>query len=107
MKHLLVFPILLLTLWVVYPAASAEGIVVLNDSGCRSRYVVETSSGYAILEWFGGNDPSEGSRIVGDFESYGMPNIYNKTANSEGKVWVEDYWLSRSRVMDKMQEFCN
>ena len=24
--------------------------------------------GYAILEWYGGNDPIEGSQLVGDYE---------------------------------------
>ena len=83
----------------------AEGVVVLNKSGC-SRYVVETIRGYAILEWFGGNDPQEGSKMVGDFESYGMKTIYNASRGSEAKVWVEDYFLSKTSVIEKMREFC-
>ena len=85
---------------------SAEGVVVLNKSGCSSRYVVETTMGYAILEWYGGNDPVEGSKMVGDFESYGMKTIYNASSGSEARVWVEDYFLSKSSVIEKMREFC-
>ena len=87
-------------------AWSAEGVVVLNKSDCSSRYVVETTMGYAILEWYGGNDPLEGSRMVGDFESYGMKTIYNASSGSEARVWVEDYFLSKPRVIEKMREFC-
>ena len=84
---------------------SATGIVVHNQSGCSSRYVVETSRGHAILEWFGGNDPMEGNKVAGDFESYGMKTIYNVTNNSEARVWVEDYMLSKSSLIEKMREF--
>ena len=85
----------------------ATGIVVLNKSGCSSRYVVETNKGYVILEWFGGNDPKEGNKMVGDFESYGMKTIHNVSVDSETRVWVEDFWLSRSSVIEKLREFCN
>ena len=54
--------------------------------------------GYALLEWYGGSDPDEGDIIVGDFESYGFKDIYNLTADSELRVWVEDYWLSKEDV---------
>lgn len=86
-------------------AAAAEGIVVLNRSGCRSRYVVETPMGYAILEWFGGRDPMEGEKIYGDFERYGMKQVTFANGRA-GKVWVEDFWLSRQSVLEKMAKFC-
>ena len=51
------------------PAFAEKGIVVLYEPGC-SYYIVETNMGYAILEWFGGNDPSRGDVMAGDFETY-------------------------------------
>lgn len=69
-------------------ANAAKGVVVLYKSGC-SYYIVETNLGYAILEWYGGNDPSEGDVLVGDYETYGMKDIYNLTADAETKVWVK------------------
>ncbi len=87
---------------------AATGIVVYNKSGCRSRFVVETNMGYAILEWYGGNDPIEGSQLVGDYESYGFKDIFNTTADSELRVYVEDYMLSKSSLQDKFfNKFCN
>ena len=84
---------------------SAKGVVVLYKSGC-SYYIVETNMGYAILEWYGGNDPSRGDVLAGDFETYGMKDIYNLTADSETKVWVEDFWLSKSRAIEKYYNKC-
>ena len=87
-------------------AKAAKGIVVLYKSGC-SYYIVQTNMGYAILEWYGGNDPSEGDVLVGDFETYGMKDIYNLTADDETTVWVEDFWLSKSRAIEKYYDECN
>ncbi|MBA3018690.1 MAG: hypothetical protein KJ550_09655 [Proteobacteria bacterium] len=87
-------------------ANAAKGVVVLYKSGC-SYYIVETNLGYAILEWYGGNDPSEGDVLVGDYETYGMKDIYNLTADAETKVWVEDFWLSKSRAIEKYYDKCN
>lgn len=75
-------------------------------SGC-DYYIVDADMGYAVLEWYGGNDPSEGDTLVGDFESYGMKNIYNVSTDSETKVWVEDYMLSKSSAVEKYYEKCN
>jgi hypothetical protein len=83
------------------------GLVVFNKSGCRSRFIVETNQGYAILEWFGGRDPLEGERLVGDFESFGMKDVFTVPGGRNTRVWVEDYWLSISRVREKMADFCN
>jgi hypothetical protein len=86
---------------------AAEGTVVFNRSGCRDYFVVETNMGYTILEWFGGHDPSEGARIVGDYNHYGMKDVYDVTAQQPIRVWVEDYDLSKDRTNEKMAEYCN
>ena len=78
---------------------AAKGVVVLYKPGC-DYYIVETTMGYALLEWYGGNDPSEGDTLVGDYESYGMKDIYNISADSETKVWVEEFWLSKGSVLE-------
>ena len=84
---------------------AAKGVVVAYPSGC-DYYIVETNIGYALLEWFGGNDPIEGDTLVGDFESYGMKNIYNITVDRETRVWVEDYMLSESSVIEQYNDNC-
>jgi len=92
----------------IAPAAAfaAKGVVVYYKSGC-SYFIAETTMGYALLEWYGGYDPSKGDVIAGDFESYGMKDIYNLTADQETKVWVEDFWLSKQRAIEKYFDKCN
>ena len=87
-------------------ASAAKGDVIYYKSEC-DYYIVETNMGYVLLEWYGGNDPSEGDTLVGDYESYGMKDIYNLTADSETKVWVEDFWLSKDSVLEKYYDKCN
>ncbi len=90
----------------VSPALAAKGEVVYKKSGC-SYFIVETYLGYAILEWYGGNDPNKGDIVVGDFESYGMKDIYNSTADSELQVWVDNFWLSKDRAIEKFFDKCD
>jgi hypothetical protein len=85
---------------------AAKGIVVLYKSGC-SYYIVEDNMGYTLLEWYGGNNPNEGDTLVGNFNTYGMKDIYNLTADSETKVWIDDYMLSKDRVLEKYYEKCD
>jgi len=73
---------------------AAKGTVKYTSGGC-SWYLVETPSGLALLEWYGGNTPSKGDVIVGDYESYGMKKLYNLTKDSETSVWVDNFCYSR------------
>lgn len=82
---------------------AAKGEVVYKKDGC-DYFIVETNMGYAILEWYGGNDPDVGDVLVGDFESYGTKDIYNVTTEAELQVWVEDYWLSKEDALEKWAE---
>lgn len=84
---------------------AAKGVVIHYESGC-DYYIAESAMGFSLLEWFGGNDPSEGDVLVGDFESYGMKEIHNLNADAQTKVWVEDYWLSKNAVIEEYYEQC-
>jgi hypothetical protein len=86
-------------------AYAAKGTVVYKNSRC-DYYIVETVKGFALLEWYGGNDPDLGDVIVGDFESYGMKTLHNITNDRETKAWVEDYWLSKDKALEKFHEKC-
>lgn len=99
--------IIALLLFISFSSAfAAKGVVVLYKSGC-DFYIVKTNNGYAILEWYGGNDPSEGDILVGEFETFGMKDIYNLTADAETTVWVEDFWLPKSSAIEKYYEECD
>ena len=87
-------------------AASSSGTVAYAASGC-DYFIVEASGGdYALLEWYGGSVPSTGDRVVGPFESYGFTDIINPNSGQSTRVWVEDYWLSRSSVVSKYTSKC-
>jgi hypothetical protein len=86
-------------------ASAAKGTVSRKISGC-DYFTVETLMGYDLLEWYGGHDPDRGDVLVGQYESYGMHDIYDDTADEELTIWVEDYGLSKEDALDKLVEKC-
>jgi hypothetical protein len=81
MRRMIKLIVLVVALFISNAASAAKGVVVYYKSGC-DYYLVETSLRYALLEWYGGNDPNEGDILVGDFERYGMKEIYNLAADA-------------------------
>lgn len=88
------------------PRAAAPITVVLVKSGC-DYFVADGPQGYYFLEWFGGHSPSNGDAIAGDLSSFGFKDVFYANANSQGRVWVDDYLLSRSRAVEKFTSKCN
>ena len=92
---------------IVAPAqADMVKAVVIYDKGCGSRLVVETPGGLALVEWYGGTMPSKGDVLVGDFDKYGMQEFYDLTTDRTGRVYVDEFWLSVDRVVEKLREKC-
>jgi hypothetical protein len=87
-------------------AHGARGEVVYCKSGC-DYFIVETDAGFDLLERYGGNEPSDGDVLVGDFESYGTKDIYNLSVDAEVRVWVEDLWMSHDAAFEALYEKCN
>jgi hypothetical protein len=88
------------------PMAFAEtGEIVKRISGC-DYYLVDSPSGYSVLEWMGGHDPDRGDIIIGNFHSYGMRTFFVNDADTETRAWVEDYGLSRDHGMEKLIDLC-
>ncbi len=105
-KHLIcALPIIFLLVFPCGAAIAAKGEVVYHATGC-DYFLVETKMGLTVLEWFGGNDPARGDLLAGDFESYGMHDAYNLTADSDLTVWVEDYWLSVDQALETLSQNC-
>jgi hypothetical protein len=86
-------------------ANAAKGTVTHKMSGC-DYFIVETPKGYDLLEWYGGHDPDRGDVLVGEFESYGIHDIYDDTIDEELTVWVEDYDLSKGNALENLVEQC-
>jgi hypothetical protein len=106
-KLLFIFMFVFLSLiFLVETTFAAKGKVVSKKSGC-DYFIVQTNMGYALLEWYGGYDPDKGDTLAGDFESYGFKDIYDLTTDSGLRVWVEDYWLSKSHVMEEYFDKCH
>lgn len=80
--------------------------VVYVASGC-DYFIADGPQGYYLLEWYGGHSPSKGDAIAGQIASYGFKDIYYVNARSNGRVWVEDYLLSRDRAAEEYAEKCN
>jgi hypothetical protein len=86
-------------------ATTARGVVTHRISGC-DYFLVQTRSVYDVLEWYGGHDPDKGDVLVGRYESYGFHDIYDETVDADGRVWTEDYSLSRESGLEKLTEQC-
>jgi hypothetical protein len=82
-------------------------VVVAARSGCRSYFLADGPKGYYLLEWYGGHSPSVGDIILGDLGGYGFKDVFYPSIGSTGRIYVDDYMLSRSRAIEKYSEKCN
>jgi hypothetical protein len=82
-----------------------KGEVVLKKIGC-DYYIVETSMGYSLLEWYGGYDPDEDDILYGNLNAYGFKDITTESGNSS-RAWIDDYMLSKSRAVEKYYDKCD
>jgi len=107
LKKTVIFFVISLILYTVVPFTyAAKGNIVYTKDDC-DYFIVETPLGFTLLEWFGGTLPSKGDVIVGDFESYGLKDIYNLTSDDEMSVYIEDYWLSKEDAIENYFDQCN
>lgn len=86
-------------------AYAARGVVTHRIASC-DYFVVQAPNGYAVLEWYGGSEPDKGDIIVGDFEAYGMKDVFNLTSDTTLTVWVDDFYLSSRSALEKLVEQC-
>jgi hypothetical protein len=82
-----------------------RGEVVYSDSYC-SYFVVQTNSGYTILDAYGGYKPFEGSIVYGDFSFGGTHDIYNRSSGVVFTATVTDYWLTYFEAQDAVDYYC-
>ena len=80
--------------------------VVFRQSSC-DYFILENSSGYIVAEWMGGNDPDQGDRITGNFNSFGTKDFYNQSRDRDCRLWVDDYMLSKESALEKIRDKCN
>jgi hypothetical protein len=98
----------ILLAWVLTIASETYSVkAIVVHAGCNDYFVADGPTGYYLLEWYGGHIPSKGDTLVGDIASYGFKDVYYPEYDSEGKVWVDDYLLAKSTVIEKLKEKCN
>lgn len=104
-RRLLALVILFASSIYVSPASSVRGTVSHRISGC-DYFLVQTTAGYDLLEWYGGHDPDKGDELIGNYESYGFHDILDETADQSIRVYTEEYWLSKSDGLEQLTEKC-
>lgn len=85
--------------------SSGSMMVVFKRFGC-DYFIADGPKGYYILEWYGGYDPSQGDTFAGDVNGYGFKNVIYLKNGQSGRVYVEDYLLSRGSALEKIAEKC-
>lgn len=87
--------------------AAKVGEVVLEDTPSCDYFIVETSGGYSLMEWYGGvTSIWEGDKVFGNLESYGMETIQIE-GRGEMRVWIEDYWAGRNTTLEYFYKNCD
>lgn len=89
----------------VFSATAVRGIVSHRISGC-DYFLVETRSGYDLLEWYGDHDPDKGDTLIGNYESYGFHDVLDDTADETVHLYTEDYQLSKSDALEQLADQC-
>ena len=107
LKVLIGFVFLLLLIPARNEAAvsSARGYVSHRISGC-DYFLVQSVSGYDLLEWYGGHDPDKGDTLVGNFEAYGFHDVIDETADESAHLYTDSYGLSKSNALEKLVDSC-
>ncbi|HBZ57877.1 MAG TPA: hypothetical protein DEO49_01825 [Sutterella sp.] len=86
-------------------SVAAKGEVVYIETGC-DYYILQSSDGFALVEHAEGPTPSADDVIVGDFESYGKKQLFNRTSRERIEGWVVDFWLAQDEAMQMYLEQC-
>lgn len=81
-------------------AKSVEGVVVVGERGCKNNdyIVIYTDMGYVYAQQYSGSF-DKNDEVVGDLNSYGFKDIL--VNSSSGRLWIDDYMLSKSKVSEK------
>ncbi len=88
-----------------YWLVKERGEVVYSDSYC-SYFVVETNSGYNIVQSYSGYKPYEGAIVYGNFSARGTRDLYNRSTGYVFSGTVTDYWLTYNEAQDALDYYC-
>ncbi len=78
-------------------AYARQATVSYTISGC-DYFVINTGSGFGVLEWYGGYEVNKGDTVVGELDAYGMHTIFDTSFDREMRVWVEEYSVTKKKL---------
>lgn len=78
--------------------------VVLRVRGC-DYFIADGPRGLYLLQHYGGYDPERGDGIHGEIRSYGFTTVIYSNG-SDGRLYVDDYLLSRDSALEKIKDKC-
>ncbi|MEO5563977.1 MAG: hypothetical protein ABIR18_11095 [Chitinophagaceae bacterium] len=88
-----------------YWLSKESGIVVYSDDYCP-YYVIETRSGYTVVESLNGYAPYEDHVIYGDLSRAGTMDLYDRSRGTIIRGDVVDYWLTYSEAQYMIDNLC-
>ena len=98
----------MLALLLAYPTASvAENAFIIASQGDCDYFIADGKRGLYLLSWYDGHRPAKDDVIIGDIGSYGTKDVYYPKQDREGRVCVEDYFLSSESAMKQLKDHCN
>jgi hypothetical protein len=88
-------------------ATSSAGTVYAPYSSCSYFLILDPTGSFSEVEWYGGSFPDSGDVVYGDFQTYGFKDMYDQNKGNNIRVWVDNYWISRSRAAQYLTDKCS
>ena len=54
----------------------------------------------------GGNEPDGGDVVIGNFNSFGTKDFFNKSDGQDSRLYIDDYSLTEQGAYDKLRGKC-
>lgn len=79
---------------------------IAYKSGNCEYFILKNNSGYILAEWMGENEPDGEDIVVGNFNSYGTREFFNKSDDMNSRLYIEDFNLTKQEAYDKLSQKC-
>lgn len=79
-----------------------QGEVIWEGKNC-DFYIIETRQYYVLVELYKGR-LDEGDKVSGELHKYGFKYLQNLKKDSEIKVYIENYWVSKQTCFDWLRD---
>ena len=87
-------------------ARADAGVVIWKNFNC-GFFVVQTKSGYGLLEWISGSFPNASDVIEGEIRSEGEHRMHNTTADLPMTVFLDRFSPRRADISGHIPAKCS